>query len=117
LRCDRSAPARAREALRQIDGIDPVCEDALLVTSELVSNAVLHSGCDPQEEIELVADRVPAGIRIEVADAGRSGRTPRVKRADDGSPGGIGLRLVHALARRWGADRQDGVRVWAELAI
>lgn len=117
LRCDRSAPGCARAAIRTIDGIDRVQDDAQLIASELVTNAVLHAGCDCDEEIELVAQRVPAGIRIEVADVGRRGAVPAIAPDDYQGRGGMGLRLVHALAMRWGVERTERLRVWAELAV
>lgn len=116
LNCDRSAPSRAREAISRLAEAAPIHDDAVLVASELVSNAVRHSGCMPEEEIEVVAQPIERGVRIEVADAGRSGDAPRLCRTDALQPGGLGLRLVAALAKRWGAERNDGLRVWAELA-
>ena len=53
LRCDASAPRLARRALERLDVITSVREEALLVTSELATNAVMHSGSEPSEEIEL----------------------------------------------------------------
>jgi hypothetical protein len=49
MRCDSSAPRLARDALRTVAAIDLVRSDAILVVSELVSNAVLHAGCEPGE--------------------------------------------------------------------
>lgn len=118
LRCDRSAPRRAREALRRLEGIDAVREDALLLTSELVSSAVLRTGCDPREAIEVVADLVPNGIRISVADVPESRQGPRLGGSDDAYlPAGLGLRLVDAIARRWGVDSRGDAQLWAELAV
>jgi anti-sigma regulatory factor (Ser/Thr protein kinase) len=117
LRCDASAPARAREALRAVDRIEPVRDDALLVISELATNAVLHSGCDPNEEIEIVAELVPEGLRIEVADRGHSDQVPMPRGVEFVGPGGMGLHVVQAIARGWGTERGDGTRVWAELAL
>ena len=78
LRCDRFAPRLAREAVGGVPAIQPVRDDALLVTTELVSNAVLHAGCDPRQEIEVVAELVGQAVRITVADVARSDSTPRV---------------------------------------
>ena len=36
--------------------------------------------------------------------------------APDPGRGGLGLHLVDTLASRWGVDREDGTRVWFELA-
>lgn len=118
LRCDPTAPARARAALADLDVIQPVREDALLIVSELATNAVLHSGSDPEDEFELRAELVENGVRIAVTDRGRSNRTP-MRRDQPGSigPGGMGLRVVDTLSRRWGSDRHGCLSVWAELAL
>jgi anti-sigma regulatory factor (Ser/Thr protein kinase) len=97
--------------------IEPVRDDALLITSELVSNAVKHSGCGPADEVEVVAELTPGGVLIAVTDPGRSGGTPARMAAGSTWGGGLGLRIVEHLARRWGAERRDGLRVWAELPL
>ncbi|MGH2883721.1 MAG: hypothetical protein ACRDPA_13660 [Solirubrobacteraceae bacterium] len=43
MRCDASAPQLARDALRTVAAIDLIRSDAILVASELVSNAVMHA--------------------------------------------------------------------------
>jgi anti-sigma regulatory factor (Ser/Thr protein kinase) len=116
LRCNASAPHLAREALGALGVIEPVRDDVLLVASELVTNAVLHSGCTPGEELALVAKLIPGGLEIAVTDPGRSDTTP-TPRPSYAGPGGVGLRIVEALARRWGTERRHGRRVWAELAL
>jgi anti-sigma regulatory factor (Ser/Thr protein kinase) len=116
LRCDASAPKLARDAVGKLDVSGPFRDDALLVVSELATNAVLHSGSDPDQEIEVVAELLPDGLRIEVTDGGRSQSTPAPRAADHSGPGGMGLRVVQAVARGWGAERCHGTRVWAELA-
>ncbi|WP_052849979.1 ATP-binding protein [Streptomyces avicenniae] len=91
-------------------------DTALLVMSELVTNAVLHSGG------ERVVCRVEARTEllfIEVADEGRGpghGRTDPVRPEDEC---GRGLILLDALASRWGVvapDAAGGCTVWAEIA-
>lgn len=116
LSCDPSAPAHAREALARLPVIEPVRDDALLVASELVTNAVLHSGCNSREDLEVVADASPDSLIIAVTDVGRSETVPRPRPSAE-RPGGLGLRVVAALARSWGTDRRSGRRVWAELAL
>lgn len=116
LPCDVSAPQLAREALRPLSELASVREEALLLTSELVTNAVLHSGCAPADEVEVVAELTPEAVIIAVTDAGRSGRTPTAQQPRR-EPGGHGLRLIDALARRWGTEVNCGRRVWAEVAL
>ncbi len=117
LRCDSAAPRLARDAVAELAVIGPVKEDAVLVVSELTTNAVLHSGCTPEDEFELLAELVPAGVRIAVIDSGRSGTEPRRGDRDSLQPGGMGLRVVEKLSRRWGSERRGSVSVWAELAL
>jgi anti-sigma regulatory factor (Ser/Thr protein kinase) len=117
MRCDTSAPRLARQALERLREIRPVRDDALLIASELTSNAVLHSGAAPTGEIVLRAQLVPEGVVIEVIDEGRSGDTPKTRPADLHAPGGFGLPVVEAIALRWGSDRLQGTRVWAELRL
>jgi anti-sigma regulatory factor (Ser/Thr protein kinase) len=115
LPCDSSAPQRARHALKPLAVIGSVRDDTLLITSELVSNAVRHSGCDPEEELEVVAELTSEAVLIAVTDVGRSETTPERRAAM--RDGGFGLGIVEALSRRWGAERRDGLRVWAEIAL
>jgi serine/threonine-protein kinase RsbW len=117
MRCDTSAPRLARQALERLREIRSVREDALLVASELTSNAVRHSGAAPAGEIELRAQLVPNGILIEVIDEGRSGDVPHARKSEAATPGGFGLPVVEAIASRWGSERLRGTRVWAELPL
>jgi len=81
-----------------------------LLTSELVTNAILHA----QSEIELSVSMTPDVIRIDVADHSADLPNPRVAAEEDTS--GRGLGLVEALATSWGVDeRPGGKSVWFEL--
>jgi anti-sigma regulatory factor (Ser/Thr protein kinase) len=115
--CDRSAASIVRRALEEVRGLGASPEDALIVASELVTNAVVHSGCSPGDSIVVCAKRTLSSMVIEVQDPGRSDRRPKVR--PDGTPehGGYGLLLVQQIARRWGTERTDRQRVWAELAL
>jgi anti-sigma regulatory factor (Ser/Thr protein kinase) len=85
-------------------------DDAALVTSELVANAVAHG----RAPIELGVRGSNSGVRIEVTDAG-DGR-PEIRETSPLEAGGLGLVLVAAVARRWGwIQRATGKTVWAEL--
>jgi anti-sigma regulatory factor (Ser/Thr protein kinase) len=107
----------ARDALRALDAIDLIRDDAILVASELVSNAVLHAGCDPSEEIVLVARLERNALRLTITDHGHSRTRPTLRDCDYRGPGGRGLQVVKALARRWGSESRDGTLVWAELSL
>ena len=112
----REAPAIARAALRQIKELGAARDDAILVASELVTNAVVHSGGAAADTIQVRAVLIGGTVSIRVHDPGLSDdiphlRDPRVMQAE-----GRGLRIVNQLARRWGFERDRGHRVWAELA-
>lgn len=114
LTCDESAPAAARAVIRALDPGAAVIGDAMLLASELITNAVRHSGCRQDEEITLRAEMIGRGVRIEVRDPAHSGAVPYLAAPDDHF-GGMGLRLVEALSDRWGSERGVEQTVWAEL--
>ena len=116
LQCDQHAPAAAREALCEVDELGPVIGDAMLVASELVTNAVRHSGCRGDHTIEVRIGVSRNRLLISVHDPGITGRAVAPRIYDELGIGGWGLRIVEQLSRRWGSERPDGYRVWAELS-
>jgi serine/threonine-protein kinase RsbW len=117
LRSDLSAPRRVRQALEEVDAISPIRDDALLVASELATNALRHAPDEHDGELEVVAELVPDGVRITVSDASEPNPDDGPRPAREIEPDRLGLRVVQAIARRWGAERVDGQRTWAVLAI
>ena len=118
LRCDKHAPGAVRRALEGVSEIAPVLDDVKLIVTELVNNAVLHSGCSAEDELRINAQLGPGGLTISVHDPGLADLGPRLRVSEDSpEPGGMGLRIIQELARRWGAERPDGHRLWAELAL
>src|SRR5581483_3459608 len=94
-------------ALRAGDGVE---ELAVLLVSELASNAVLHAGT----EFEVVVDRDGNRLRIEVSDANPT--MPMLKSYVTESVTGRGLHMVAASADRWGFEaRGTGKVVWFEI--
>jgi len=86
-------------------------ETARLLVSEVVTNAVLHARTGVEVRIELG----DGTARVEVAD--RSPFRPVPKRYRTDAATGRGLRLLAALADRWGVRRSpEGKVVWFELA-
>ncbi|HWG27898.1 SpoIIE family protein phosphatase [Actinospica sp.] len=109
-------------------GLESVLDDALLLTSELVTNAVVHAGTAASVQCELRpgADGVPAGIRVEVADrhpskplpalAGPETTRATVEKGE--SEHGYGLYLISYLADAWGVQYSRGAKqVWFELRL
>jgi anti-sigma regulatory factor (Ser/Thr protein kinase) len=89
-------------------------EDALLIVSELVTNACLHA--DGPDELRIGYG--PKVLRVEVVDAGSGQPTPRTPHRA-GRPGGHGMFIVQRLCLDWGVVRNPegvGKTVWAELA-
>ncbi len=118
LRCDKYAPGAVRRALEGVSEIAPVLDDVKLLATELVNNAVLHSGCSADDELRVNAQLAPGSVTISVHDPGLADPGPRLRVPEGSSePGGMGLRIIEELARRWGAERPDGHRVWAELPL
>jgi hypothetical protein len=114
LRCNPAAPRKARQALEELDEIRPVRDDALLLASELATSAVVSAETSPAKEIELLAELVPDGLRLTLVDPSPD---PAHCTVEPPGPVGIGQRIVHAIAYRWGTDRTDGEQVWAVLAM
>ncbi|WP_257137938.1 MULTISPECIES: ATP-binding protein [unclassified Streptomyces] len=91
-----------------------VQDDAELVVSELVSNAVLHARRG--DSVRVTATRLGEGrVRVAVVDLSRHWPAPSA--AGDDQESGRGVGIVNALSGgRWGVDPLPwGKRVWAEL--
>ena len=117
LRLPRSveAPGLARRALRRwmagVAGTDELVDDATLVVSEAVTNAVVHACSAPR----LVVDVVRIRLRIEVHDTSRE---PPVMRGSSAAVGGRGLRILAAVADAWGwSMTSTGKLVWTEQRL
>jgi len=114
---DVSSPGIARTAISRLcddGGIDgSVRQTLLLLVSELVSNAVLHSSAPVEAPIELSAAVGEQAISVAVIDGG-NGFTPR-EREPGRRDGGYGLYLLARVAARWGVDEAAPTRVWFEL--
>lgn len=84
----------------------------MLLTSEVVTNAVLHS---ESAHLQLRLLLLDDAVRIEVADTSSALPQPRSFSAESGT--GRGLAIVEAAARAWGTEPTDhGKTVWFEVA-
>ncbi len=92
--------------------LGPLLETVTLLTSELVTNAIVHAGA----ELDVVVRLTGEAARVEVTD--RSSAPPALRVATEDDSSGRGLALVEALARRWGTRRMvsGGKTVWFEVA-
>ena len=96
-------------ALAQESVNSPSRDVAVLLVSELATNAVEHA-----HSAFSVSVHVDAVVRIEVADAAAAPPVEQYRPVDD--VGGRGLRIVDGLADAWGTRRtSDGKVVWFEL--
>ncbi|HEV2635781.1 MAG TPA: ATP-binding protein [Actinocrinis sp.] len=85
-------------------------QDVLLMVSEVVTNACIHTSGPVQLQLDRTAER----LRIEVTDPSPTPPAPRVP--TPGLPGGYGLQVVVRLSRAWGyTPRGDGKVVWFEM--
>ncbi|MEZ7007685.1 ATP-binding protein [Streptomyces sp. AD55] len=111
---DPRAVPEARRALRELLrhwGKPGRSQTAELLASELVTNALVHTG----DDAVLTAAVGPRGLRVEVRDF--AGAPPRPRPAGPHEDtGGRGLVLVRSLAGSWGVRRHPvGKSVWFEL--
>jgi two-component sensor histidine kinase len=89
-------------------------ETAVLIVSELVTNAVRHARETDVIEVNLHVTRTC--LRIEIQDCDRHWPQPRIP--DGFEESGFGFVLVDALAAKWGVrETTTGKAVWAELDI
>jgi anti-sigma regulatory factor (Ser/Thr protein kinase) len=95
---------------KMLDGCpEAVVADAMLLTSELVSNVVLHARTPFELEVS-----ISDGVRVVVRDG--SSDPPIVSSPGPDESTGRGLLLVHSLATRWGYEvTAAGKSVWFEL--
>jgi anti-sigma regulatory factor (Ser/Thr protein kinase) len=114
--CDNDAPGIVRAAVERLDSLEAVIGDVKLISSELVTSAVLNSGGLRDHTLAVRATRSEDRMTISVHDPEPSDQdaAPRAT----GDRGGWGLSVVVAqLAARWGSQRNGGYRVWAELVV
>lgn len=112
-----TGPSRVRQwmttRLREWSVPEPVIGAAILCTSELTTNALLHAGTPAQVRIDLSAER----LLVSVADTGTRGSVTRA-RTDAMSSRGRGLGLIEELSDTWGTDPTvRGSTVWFEMLI
>lgn len=110
---DPHAPAIARRMVDEFESALAAqrAEQARLLISEVVSNAVRHG---EGESIRVLLEAEPGReLRCEVMDEGH-GFVPTARDKPSMAEGGWGLHLVETLSRRWGV-REGSTHVWFEL--
>ncbi len=113
---------RARAWLREQVGSwaigDETAQTAVLLLSELVTNACRHARVPPGRQIGVRCVRDGHTLRVEVSDAGNDWPRPRDASARDCS--GRGLALVALLSSAWAVRPRPygiGKTVWFELPV
>jgi len=109
------ARGRIAAALREAGLFPTAVADAALVTSELLSNAILHARPLPDACIRVSWILTPISVEVIVSDGGSATR-PRASRPSLSSIGGRGLGIVEHLCSSWGVRADErGTTVWAVL--
>ena len=114
---DTTAPGQARRFIRATltgwEVEDDTLDAAELCVSELVTNAVIHTGTSAELTAQLDAECLTVLVR----DGGATGSVRRLQEADDVlAVSGRGLGLVDAIATAWAAEHgADGTTVWFEI--
>jgi len=129
-----TAPGAARDFTRQILGswgLLVLAEDAVVIVSELVTNALCHGVCDTNgpgregpvpgspvhDRVELILLRRAGEMVCAVTDPGVG--HPVLRIPDPSAEAGRGLYVIESLAATWGWTRLDAHKkaVWAALSI
>ncbi|HEX4817948.1 MAG TPA: ATP-binding protein [Nonomuraea sp.] len=111
-----SQVSSARGIVRAALGRDhPLYDDVVLLTSELATNAILHTKSGAGGSFTVAVSSSESVVRVCVSDAGSDG-PPCVCRTSTQSTSGRGLPLIEAISHRWGFTRESGsTTVWFEL--
>ncbi len=114
-----AAPGVARAALDDVIPPPELAvrnEDARLVISELVTNAVKYGESDGSNPIRMVIEADAAVVRVEVAQSlPAADLHPVAPRLDGDDIGGWGLHIAESLADAWGYETGPPGRVWFEF--
>src|SRR3954447_25509933 len=112
-----TAGSGARRALLAGNGILPssVRDDVLLLVTELVTNAVRHSGAGANGLVRVELRPGPDTVRVAVSDGG-TGFAADSPPERGGAEGGWGLALVDRIADRWAVTpTASGTCAWFEI--
>lgn len=101
-----------RDVLMSRQVADPVVDTVELLTSEVVTNAIIHGRSGPLLAVQVKE----SAVRVAVGDVSPELPVRRLGRLDDVS--GRGVVIVEELASAWGVERErnGSKRVWFEVA-
>jgi anti-sigma regulatory factor (Ser/Thr protein kinase) len=114
------SPHAAGKARKFISGFcsaaelpDAICQDAALLVSELVTNAVIHGRTTATVEVHRPADTLRVTVRDDNPQLPAVGDSP-----DLNAESGRGLLIVSETATRWGIEAGAGGKaIWFELEV
>ena len=109
------APSTARNIVRDAVPSAGDSATATFLTSEVVTNAVRHSGLTADDTIGFSIEVEEGTIRIRVSDEGAGFEKPRNPVANEDH--GFGLAMVDRLADRWGVTHDGSNEVWFEIDL
>lgn len=89
---------------------------AILLTSEIVTNAVTHAGLTADDLIAIEAAIEHSTLRVSVSDDGPGFEIPK-RPAGDLEEGGFGLAFVDRFSDRWGVELDGSNAVWFEIDL
>ncbi|MFS0885870.1 ATP-binding protein [Aeromicrobium sp. 179-A 4D2 NHS] len=96
----------------------PVIDNALIVLSEMIANAVAHGTPDVDGTMEISWSIVDGHLDLSVRDSGHGAESDMTPRPfDEDSLGGRGLSIISRVADNWSVDLSQGTCVRAELAL
>jgi GAF domain-containing protein len=112
---------RSWELAGQSDDQDALVADAVLLTSELVTNAVLHAGTPVQVTCRLLGDELGESVEIAVLDRGPAQLRPDLPHTTAEAAertNGRGLQLPSELASAWGVTYARSAKaVWFRMDL
>lgn len=102
------SPARGRQFVREAlfsTARQDVVDIAVLLASELITNAILHG----RSEVELTVEINSAGVKVSAADM--NSRLPVMQSIDELALDGRGIAIVNLLASSWGVTATEGGKI------
>jgi anti-sigma regulatory factor (Ser/Thr protein kinase) len=107
----------ARRALERLDLPPGLLDNAKLLSSELITNAIKHAGLGPEDPIRLTATWTGRRLRVVVRHRGSAPASEVVGaiRPSPGAESGWGLFIVDRAASRWGTNLGGRPGYWFEL--
>lgn len=110
-----SSAALGRRFVRDVlnsNQLADVADTAVLLASELITNAVLHG----RSEVELSVEIDSIGVKVSAGDL--NSRLPVMQPSDELALDGRGIAIVNLLASQWGVTAtEDGKTVWFCLEV